>query len=83
MCIRDRVQVLARRIYEEAAREHLHLALTQVPRALVEDGLPDLVWDAPTLICLRACLMRPEHATWHDAIRAALSRATDRALAGP
>lgn len=73
---------LARRIYEEAAREHLHLALTQVPRALVEDGLPDLVWDAPTLTCLRACLMRPEHATWHDAIRAALSRATDRALDG-
>lgn len=73
---------LARRIYEEAAKEHLHLALAQVPRVLVAPSAPEITdWDEPHVTCLRACLMREDHATWHDRIRAALVLATDRALA--
>jgi glutamate/tyrosine decarboxylase-like PLP-dependent enzyme len=75
------VSRLSRRIYQEAASRHLHLALTQVPRALTSPAAIT-TWDEPTVTCLRACLMRADHAEWHDEIRAILTVATDAVL-GP
>jgi len=64
-----------------AAREHdLHLALVTLPKAMLEACTPVRTWDADTLTCLRACVMKPEHREWMDEILARLDTAA--ALAG-
>ncbi len=60
--------VLSRRIFEEAARRDLHLALAELPlrffgAAGAAIGEPD-----ETATCLRSVLMKPEHAEWVDRI---------------
>lgn len=72
---------LSRRLYEEAAKDHLHLALAQLPRELVGAVAQGMTWDRPHVTALRSCLMRSEHAAWHDRIWDTLSRAADRASA--
>jgi glutamate/tyrosine decarboxylase-like PLP-dependent enzyme len=62
----------ARRIFAEAARRDLHLALAELPGAFF--GL-----DAGRVTCLRSVLMKPEHLSWLDRIWAILSEATDAA----
>ncbi|TWT58837.1 L-2,4-diaminobutyrate decarboxylase [Thalassoglobus neptunius] len=56
--------MLAERFFHEAAKRNVHLAMLQVPKALAEVARPDLKWDRDTLVCLRACLMKPEHQEW-------------------
>jgi tyrosine decarboxylase / aspartate 1-decarboxylase len=51
----------ARRIFEEAARRHLHLALAELPGAFFGLG-------AERVTCLRSVLMKPEHRAWVDRI---------------
>lgn len=71
---------LARRIFEEAARRDLHLALAEIPIALVD--LPEeTVIDHDTVSCLRSVLMKPEHLDWIEPIWDRLDAATDAALA--
>ncbi len=52
---------LARRIFEAAAGRGLHLALAAFPREMAEPAEPVQTWDEPELLCLRSCLMKPEH----------------------
>jgi glutamate/tyrosine decarboxylase-like PLP-dependent enzyme len=54
----------ARRIFDAAAREDLHLALATFPRGMVEAAAPVDRWDADSIVCLRACVMKPEHWEW-------------------
>jgi glutamate/tyrosine decarboxylase-like PLP-dependent enzyme len=70
---------LSRRIFEEAAREGLHLALTRVEARLAGACWKDLVFDEPTVTCLRSALMKPEHAAWLAPIHERLERAWVRA----
>ena len=65
----------ARRIFEQAARQGLHLAVATFPRAMVEGAAPVRDWDAADLTCLRACVMKPEHRDWMSEILARLDRA--------
>jgi tyrosine decarboxylase / aspartate 1-decarboxylase len=58
----------SREIFDRLAAEGLHLALIQVPRALAVAWWPDLAWDAPTIVCLRSCLLKHEHEAWVDRI---------------
>jgi tyrosine decarboxylase / aspartate 1-decarboxylase len=58
----------ARRIFEAAAARDLHLALASFPRAMAEAVSPVASWDAAHLVCLRACVMKPEHRDWIPAI---------------
>ncbi|MCA1579977.1 MAG: aspartate aminotransferase family protein [Acidobacteria bacterium] len=58
----------SRRLFEEAARRDLHLALAELPlrffgRAGAAIGRPD-----ETATCLRSVLMKPEHADWVERI---------------
>ena len=69
--------VLSRRIFDEAARRHLHLALVSLPLHLV-DG-PAMQRDRESIICLRSVLMKPEHRDWIDKIWAILDEATTAA----
>jgi len=60
---------LAQRIFDEAAKRDLHLALAKLPVPL----FPQNSWKNPgpsdaqsTVTCLRSVLMKPEHLLWLD-----------------
>ena len=63
----------ARRLFEEAARRHLHLALAELPVEFFDLGRMEQ--DRPTLTCLRSVLMKPEHREWADRIWEILDQA--------
>jgi glutamate/tyrosine decarboxylase-like PLP-dependent enzyme len=70
----------ARAVFEAAARRDLHLALASLPRPLLEPvGLVD-TWDSDTVTCLRACVMKPEHASWMPDIVRRLQAAASEAV---
>ena len=66
----------ARAIFDAAAAESLHLALAGFPRELVEPAGAIARWDAEHVTCLRACVMKPEHAECLDEILMRLDRAS-------
>jgi glutamate/tyrosine decarboxylase-like PLP-dependent enzyme len=52
----------ARRVFAEAGARNVHLALARVPAAIVNAWLQRA--DGHDQVCLRSCLMKPEHAAW-------------------
>ena len=64
----------AREVFARAAAEDLHLALIDLPAAMVAHYRPEMQMDAPTVTCLRSCLMKPEHEAAIDDIGSILSR---------
>ena len=69
----------ARRLFDEAARRHVHLALAELPLEFFDLGRMDQ--DRPTLTCLRSVLMKPEHREWADRIWGVLDEAATASLA--
>jgi glutamate/tyrosine decarboxylase-like PLP-dependent enzyme len=59
---------LARRVFDEAARRGLHLALVELPVAFFDFEGAGIARDRDTLTCLRSVLMKPEHREWLDRI---------------
>ncbi|MEP6769172.1 MAG: pyridoxal-dependent decarboxylase [Acidobacteriota bacterium] len=59
---------LSRRIFEEAARRDLHLALAELPLRFFGPSGAALGAPDETATCLRSVLMKPEHADWVDRI---------------
>ncbi|HKT48530.1 MAG TPA: aminotransferase class I/II-fold pyridoxal phosphate-dependent enzyme [Candidatus Acidoferrales bacterium] len=70
---------LSRRVFEEAARLDLHLAVAELPARFWSEQNPELRQDRLTLTCLRSVLMKPEHLDWIDEIWRRLQEATLRA----
>ena len=68
---------LSRRIFDEAARRQLHLALVSLPLHLID--VQEMRRDRETIICLRSVLMKPEHRDWTDRIWRILDEATNTA----
>ncbi|KAA3633509.1 MAG: aminotransferase class V-fold PLP-dependent enzyme, partial [Proteobacteria bacterium] len=66
----------ARELFDAAARQELHLALASFPRAQCESAAPVSSWDEEQLVCVRACVMKPEHRAWMPRIIERLDRAT-------
>jgi glutamate/tyrosine decarboxylase-like PLP-dependent enzyme len=62
----------ARRVFEEAAKRDLHLALAELPARFF--GL-----EAERVTCLRSVLMKPEHREWEPRIREILGEAREAA----
>ncbi len=60
----------AQRIFDEAARRNLHLALARLPGAFF--GRPE-----PEILALRSVLMKPEHEQWIGRIWEILDQATN------
>ena len=60
----------AQRIFEEAARRNLHLALARLPGAFFGRGEAEV-------LSLRSVLMKPEHEQWVDRIWEILDEATN------
>ena len=54
----------SQRIFDEAARRGLHLALTQMPARFFAGSWPELQAGSGHLLCLRSVLMKPEHEAW-------------------
>jgi glutamate/tyrosine decarboxylase-like PLP-dependent enzyme len=65
----------ARALFEAAAEQDLYLALASFPRAMFEGLAPVERWDLDQLMCLRACVMKPEHRDWVPELLARLQRA--------
>ena len=72
---------LSRRIFSEAAKLDLHLAVAELPAAFWSKMNPEVHADRATLTCLRSVLMKPEHLDWVEAIWKRLREATSRATA--
>jgi glutamate/tyrosine decarboxylase-like PLP-dependent enzyme len=70
----------ARAVFEAAAHRDLHLALASLPRPLLEPAAPVETWDSDTITCLRACVMKPEHADWMPEIVRRLQAAAAEAV---
>jgi tyrosine decarboxylase/aspartate 1-decarboxylase len=58
----------ARRLFAEAARRHLHLALAELPTGFFDFASAGMEQDRDTITCLRSVLMKPEHQEWIDRI---------------
>jgi glutamate/tyrosine decarboxylase-like PLP-dependent enzyme len=67
------VSRLSQEVFDRCAQRGLHLALTRCRRLMVEPHWPELDWSAESsILCLRSCLMKPEHKDWMDQIWAVL-----------
>jgi glutamate/tyrosine decarboxylase-like PLP-dependent enzyme len=64
----SRASEQARRVFEEAARRDLHLALAELPVQFFDFEHARVVVDRPTVTALRSVLMKPEHLDWLDRI---------------
>lgn len=69
----------SRAVFEAAAERDLHLAVANLPRALLEPWWPEMAWDQDHVTVLRSCLIKPEHADWIDAIWRVLDSVTKTA----
>ena len=67
----------ARRVFERAAEENLHLALIDLPTSLTQTWLPDIKVDSEKITCLRSTLMKPEHRDWTTEIMELLNRSME------
>ncbi|HEX7466088.1 MAG TPA: pyridoxal-dependent decarboxylase, partial [Usitatibacter sp.] len=70
---------LSRRIFDEAARRNLHLALADLPMEFFAANAGAMRRDRPTVTCLRSVLMKPEHLDWVERIWAIVDAATQAA----
>jgi tyrosine decarboxylase / aspartate 1-decarboxylase len=69
-----------RRIFEEAAKRDLHLAVAELPARFWEKRPGTMKRDRETLTCLRSVLMKPEHVDWVNRIWELLSEATSAVI---
>jgi len=54
----------ASKVFEEAAKKDLHLALVNIPSSIVSHYWPELEINRESVACLRSCLLKPEHLDW-------------------
>lgn len=69
---------LSRKIFDEAARRNLHLAIAELPIEFFELDSTQISRDRETVTCLRSVLMKPEHLEWVDRIWEIVDRSTTR-----
>ncbi len=74
---------LSQRIFEQAAKHNLHLALIRLPVRFFRSSAskPSLPETDGTVLCLRSVLMKPEHRDWLPRIWEILTTAADEATA--
>jgi tyrosine decarboxylase / aspartate 1-decarboxylase len=64
----SQISALSQNIFDLAAENNLHLATFSYPARLLKQTWKDLEFDEEQVICLRSCLMKPEHLDWLDRI---------------
>jgi len=70
----------SRALFAETAKHHLHLALMTVPSSRFLEAEPTLDGDRDSVVCLRSCLMKPEHDDWIKSIWRILDRSMNEIL---
>jgi tyrosine decarboxylase/aspartate 1-decarboxylase len=70
----------AQHVFDEAARDDLHLALARLPVTLFPKNTWAGIHEGDTVLCLRSVLMKPEHLVWLPEIIVRLDRAVQRCL---
>jgi tyrosine decarboxylase / aspartate 1-decarboxylase len=68
---------LSRRIFQAAARQHLHLALADLPAKFWHASRGFMNFGDEKVTCLRSVLMKPEHLDWIPDIWNRLQAASD------
>ena len=71
---------LSRAIFDEAAKQNLHLALAELPANLFDLESAGMKRDAETITCLRSVIMKPEHKKWIGQLWKILDNATKSAI---
>jgi tyrosine decarboxylase / aspartate 1-decarboxylase len=71
----SQASALAREIFAEAEKNHLYLALANLPVEFFDLRATGMESDRDTITCLRSVLMKPEHLGWLDEIWKLLSQA--------
>jgi glutamate/tyrosine decarboxylase-like PLP-dependent enzyme len=71
------VSQLSRQLFEEAGRNHLHLALAELPCQFFDLKGAGIRKDRETITSLRSVLMKPEHPDWLGRIREILNQSLD------
>ena len=66
----------ARLVFNQAARNDLHLALAELPVEFFDLAVAGMERDRETITCLRSVLMKPEHLAWIDRIWEILIKAS-------
>ena len=64
-------------MFRAAAAEDLHLATLRYPSSLLRQAWVDVDFDQDSVLCLRSCLMKPEHFDWVDRIWSVLDKVAD------
>jgi tyrosine decarboxylase/aspartate 1-decarboxylase len=64
----------AQQIFDDAAKQQLHLALIHLPVSFFRERWPELQSDQEDILCLRSVLMKPEHESWVERIYEILSQ---------
>ena len=64
-------------MFRAAAAEDLHLATLRYPASLLRQSWADVDFDQDHVLCLRSCLMKPEHREWVDRIWSVLDKVAD------
>lgn len=60
----SRISERSRKLFDLAARKHLHLAVFKYPSRLLKSLWPGVTFESDQVTCLRSCLMKPDHAEW-------------------
>ena len=72
---------LARRLFAEAEKNHLHLALADLPADFFDLAAAGVAGDRDRVTCLRSVLMKPEHRDWIGRLWEILDRSSAAVLA--
>jgi glutamate/tyrosine decarboxylase-like PLP-dependent enzyme len=71
---------LSKQLFNEAARNHLHLALAELPIGFFDLSSAGIIPDRNTLTCMRSVLMKPGHLDWLGRIREILNQSLESIL---
>jgi tyrosine decarboxylase / aspartate 1-decarboxylase len=73
---------LSQRVFDQAAKQNLHLALIHLPARFFANANPRPAWADSNgkVLCLRSVLMKPEHRDWLPRIWEILSTSADAVL---
>jgi tyrosine decarboxylase/aspartate 1-decarboxylase len=64
--------------FHEAAKQNVHLATFKYPSTSLQPLWEDVYFDNPEVLCLRSCLMKPEHEAWVEKMWQVLDQVGDQ-----
>jgi len=77
----SQASALSRALFDEAAKQGLHLALADLPVSFFDMRSAGMKADRETITCLRSVLMKPEHREWVDRMAALIDSVATKVFA--